>query len=65
MPTGAERSEAEWRDVGLTDFGAMMIAPGRGGAWGGTMISETGRVLAICVSNWPREDRRRSVCRLR
>lgn len=50
--------------VGLSDFGAMVIEPGKAGAWTGAMVSETGRVLAICDASWPRQDRRRSVCRL-
>jgi len=50
--------------VGLSDFGAMVIEPGKAGAWTGAMVSETGRILATCDSAWPRQDRRRSVCRL-
>ena len=51
--------------VGLSDHGAMLIEPGRDGAWTGTMVSEAGRVLATCDSAWPRQDRRRSVCLLK
>jgi hypothetical protein len=51
-------------DVGLMDHGAMLLEPGKGGSWTGTMVSETGRVLATCDSAWPRENRRQSVCRL-
>jgi hypothetical protein len=50
--------------VGLMDHGAMLIEPGKDGAWTGTMVSETGRVLATCDSAWPRANRRQSVCRL-
>jgi hypothetical protein len=51
--------------VGLTDFGAMVLEPGKGGAWTAAMVSETGRVLATCDSAWPRQGRDKSVCRLR
>jgi hypothetical protein len=50
--------------VGLTDHGAMVLEPGKDGSWTGAMMSETGRILAACDSTWPRQDRRRSVCRL-
>jgi hypothetical protein len=50
--------------VGLMDFGAMVLEPGKAGAWTGAMVSETGRILATCDSAWPRQDRRQSVCRL-
>ncbi len=50
--------------VGLMDHGAMVLEPGRAGAWTGAMVSETGRILATCDSSWPRQSRRRSVCRL-
>jgi hypothetical protein len=50
--------------VGLTDHGAMLLEPGKDGAWTGTMVSETGRVLATCDSAWPPASRRQSVCRL-
>ena len=51
--------------VGLMDFGAMVLEPGKAGAWTGAMVSETGRVLATCDSAWPRQGRDKSVCRLR
>lgn len=51
--------------VGLMDFGAMLIEPGRGGAWIAAMISSTGQTLAACDSTWPRQGGDRSVCRLR
>ena len=41
--------------VGLTDLGAMVLEPGKAGAWTGAMVSETGRVLATCDSSWPRQ----------
>lgn len=50
--------------VGLMDHGAMVLEPGKAGAWVGAMVSETGRVLATCDSSWPRQSRSRSVCRL-
>ena len=50
--------------VGLMDHGAMVLEPGKAGAWIGAMVSETGRVLATCDSSWPRQSRSRSVCRL-
>ena len=50
--------------AGLMDYGAMVIEPGKNGAWTGTMVSETGRVLATCDSAWLRQDRRQSICRL-
>jgi hypothetical protein len=50
--------------VGLRDFGAMVLEPGKGGAWTGAMVNETGRILATCDSAWPRQGRNRSVCRL-
>ena len=31
--------------VGLMDHGAMVLEPGKDGAWTGAMVSETGRVL--------------------
>ena len=49
--------------VGLMDHGAMVLEPGKAGAWVGAMVSETGRVLATCDSSWPRQSRSRSVCR--
>lgn len=50
--------------VGLMDFGAMVLEPGKAGAWTGAMVSETGRILATCDSAWPRQGRDQSVCRL-
>ena len=50
--------------VGLMDHGAMVLEPGKSGAWTGAMVSETGRVLATCDSSWPRQNRDRSACRL-
>ncbi|MBL6615088.1 MAG: metallophosphoesterase [Reyranella sp.] len=50
--------------TGVMDHGAMLIEPGKHGAWTGVMMSETSRVLATCDSAWPRRDRRQSVCRL-
>ncbi len=50
--------------VGLMDHGAMVIEPGKAGAWTGAMVSETGRILATCDSAWPRQGRTQSVCRL-
>jgi Calcineurin-like phosphoesterase len=50
--------------VGLMDHGAMLIEPGKAGAWTGAMVSETGRILATCDSAWPRQARDQSVCRL-
>jgi hypothetical protein len=50
--------------VGLMDYGAMVLEPGKAGTWTGAMISETGRILATCDSTWPRQSRSRSVCRL-
>jgi len=50
--------------VGLMDHGAMMLEPGKAGAWTGAMVSETGRILATCDSSWPRRNRSQSVCRL-
>ena len=46
------------------DYGAMVVEPGKEGAWTGAMVSETGRVLATCDSAWPRQNRDQSVCRL-
>jgi len=46
------------------EFGAMVLEPGRAGAWTGTMVSAAGRTIAICDSAWGRERRDRSVCRL-
>ena len=50
--------------VGLMDHGALVLEPGKAGAWVGAMVSETGRILATCDSSWPRQNRSRSVCRL-
>jgi hypothetical protein len=50
--------------VGLMDFGAMVLEPGKAGAWTGAMVSETGRIIATCDSTWPRQGRDQSVCRL-
>lgn len=50
--------------VGLSDFGAMVLEPGKAGTWTGAMVSETGRTLALCDSAWPRQGRNESVCRL-
>ena len=51
--------------VGLSDHGAMLIEPGKDGAWTGTMVSEAGRILATCDSALPRQNRRQSVCLLK
>ena len=51
--------------VGLMDFGAMVLEPGKAGAWIGAMVSETGRIIATCDSTWSRQGRDQSVCRLR
>jgi hypothetical protein len=50
--------------VGLMDHGAMILEPGKAGAWTGSMVSETGKLLATCDSSWPRQSRSQSVCRL-
>ncbi len=50
--------------VGLRDFGFMELTPGAQGAWTGTLLSPTGRVLARCDSASPRRADGQSICKL-
>lgn len=50
--------------VGLSDFGALAVTLGDGGAWTGRLVGSSGDLLAVCDSRWPAPGSGRSVCAL-